>query len=408
MYYNNTVLWYYGNIGNSQVGGIKMVKSALASFLKEALDKIADYTKYVHLMVYTSVWALLFLILYLIGAPLFVPLLAGGIVNLLIGFLFWFLPSVLIRKRSEKGKNWKPLLSIINVGLIRYLALPCLSLFFFVLIFSSFFSFLGKDDEKPSLISKNSDFPQHKVVWSNTSIFESGVQAKQRFKELKIAAEQGDPKAQVDLALMYKKGEGVDKDYEEKVKWYRLAADQGYASAQRNLAISYSKGEGITQDYEEALKWYKLAADQGDADAQYGIAIMYENGKGIPQDYEEALKWYKLAADQGYVWAQHNLANLYYWKREGTPEDYEEAFKWSTLAAEKGDPDAQYFLGMLYLRGHGTEFDFEKGMMFNKLALDQGKTEAEFIIKEYEKDSTSAEIRKIQRLVKEWKKNHAN
>ena len=349
-----------------------MVKLALASFLKEVLDKIADYTKYVHLMVYASVWALLFLILYLIRAPLFVPLIVGGVVNLLIGFLFWFLPSLLIRKRSEKGKNWKPLLSIINVGLIRYLALPCLSLFFFVLIVSSFFNFLGKNEEKPSLISKSSKLVQRNEASHKTSIFEPGIQVKQRFNQLKIAAEKGDPKAQVDLALMYKKGEGVNKDYEEKVKWYRLAADQGYASAQRNLAISFDNGEGVPQDYEEALRWYKLAAEQGDSDAQY------------------------------------NLARIYYWKREGTSEDYEEAFKWSTLAANQGDPLAQYFLGMLYLRGHGTKFDFEKGMMFNKLALDQGKAEAEFIIKEYEKDSNPAEIRKIQKLVKEWKRNHDN
>ena len=351
---------------------MKMVKSALASFLKEVLDKIADYTKCVHLMVYTSVWALLFLILLLIGAPIFVPLLVGGVVNLLIGFLFWFLPSLLIRKRSEKGKNWKPLLSVINVGLIRYLILPCWSLFFFVLIVSSFFSFIGKDDKKPSLISKNSELGQQKDVSRKTSSFESENEAKKRFDQLKIAAEQGDPEAQVALALMYKKGEGVNKDYEEKVKWYRLAANQGYASAQRNLAISFDNGEGVPQDYEEAAKWYRLAADQGDTSAQY------------------------------------NLANLYYWRREGTPEDYKEAFKWSILAAEKGHPRAQYFLGMLYLRGHGTEFDFEKGMMFNKLALDQGVDDAEFIIKEYEKDSTPSEIRKIQKLVKEWKKNHAN
>lgn len=349
-----------------------MVKSTLASFLKEALDKIADYTKYVHLIVYASVWALLFLILFLMGAPFFVPLILGGVVNLLIGFLFWFLPSLLVKKRSTKGENWKPLLSIINIGLIRYLALPCWSIFFFVLIVSSFFSLIGKNEEKPSLISKNSELVQQKDAFQKLPTFKSEDEAKKRFEQLTIAAEKGDPEAQTDLALMYDRGEGVNKNNEEAVKWYRLAAEKGYARAQRNLAISFDDGEGVPQDYEEALKWYKLAVEQGDSDAQY------------------------------------NLARLYYWKRGGSPQDYEEAFKWGSLAAEQGDPLAQYFLGMLYLRGYGTEFDFEKGMMFNKLALDQGIDDAEFVIKTYEEVSTPAEIRKIQKLVKEWKRNHAN
>lgn len=385
-----------------------MVKSALASFLKEILDKVADYTKYVHLAVYTSTWALLFLILLLIGAPPFVPLLVGGVVNLLIGGVFWGLPSLLVKKGSQKGKNWKPLLSIINVGLVRYLVLPCWSLFFFLLIVSSFFDFIGKDEEKPSLLSKNSELVQTKRFSNKTSIFEK-EDAQRRFKDVEMEAQKGDPKAQVALGLMYKKGEGVEKNYEEKVRWYRLAADQGYASAQRNLAISYSKGEGVPQDYGEALKWYKLAALQGDAAAQYGLGNFYSSEKeGIPQSFEEAVKWLKLAAEQGYVNAQYNLARLYYWYSEKTPEDYKEAFKWYTLAAEQGDSDAQFLLGTLYLRGHGTEFDFKKGMMFCKLAFDQGDTDAELVIKEYEKSCSASEIRKIQRMVKEWKRNHAN
>jgi TPR repeat protein len=51
-------------------------------------------------------------------------------------------------------------------------------------------------------------------------------------------------------------------------KQIRKAADQGHAKAQYNLGVMYEKGEGVQQNYSEALKWYKKAADQGHAGAQ--------------------------------------------------------------------------------------------------------------------------------------------
>jgi TPR repeat protein len=63
------------------------------------------------------------------------------------------------------------------------------------------------------------------------------------------------------------------------------SADQGDATAQCNLGVMYGKGEGVQQNYTEALKWYKKAADQGDATAQYALGLMYYNGEGVQQNY---------------------------------------------------------------------------------------------------------------------------
>ena len=41
---------------------------------------------------------------------------------------------------------------------------------------------------------------------------------------------------------MYARGQGVPQDYAEAVKWYRLAADQGDARAQNNLGVMYANG----------------------------------------------------------------------------------------------------------------------------------------------------------------------
>ena len=67
---------------------------------------------------------------------------------------------------------------------------------------------------------------------------------------------------------MYANGEGVPQDDAEAVRWYRLAAEQGNAGAQLNLGAMYSNGEGVPQDDAEAVRWYRLAAEQGNAGAQ--------------------------------------------------------------------------------------------------------------------------------------------
>ena len=61
-------------------------------------------------------------------------------------------------------------------------------------------------------------------------------------------AEQGNAIAQANLGGMYRKGRGVEQDYEEAVKWYRQAAEQGHAIAQTNLGWMYRKGRGVEQD----------------------------------------------------------------------------------------------------------------------------------------------------------------
>jgi TPR repeat protein len=88
-------------------------------------------------------------------------------------------------------------------------------------------------------------------------------------------------------------------DYDTALKEWRLAAEQGNARAQYNLGVMHQKGEGVTQDYQEAVKWYRLAAEQGNASAQFTLGYMYDNGEGVAEDNMQAVKWYRKAAEQG-------------------------------------------------------------------------------------------------------------
>ena len=119
------------------------------------------------------------------------------------------------------------------------------------------------------------------------------------FDSLKALAEQGVAKAQYNLGNMYRKGQEVEQDFKETVKWYRKAADQGFARAQSNLAVMYANGQGVKQDLKEAFKWCHKAAEQEDARAQYNLGQMYGYGKGVEPDLKESFRWFNKSAEQG-------------------------------------------------------------------------------------------------------------
>ena len=94
--------------------------------------------------------------------------------------------------------------------------------------------------------------------------------------ELIALANNGDVYAMDTLGAAYEFGEdkevigvlGIEKDFEEAVKWYRKAAEQGFDIAQDSLGNCYYLGHGVDEDYVKAVKWYRKAAEQGLCTAQ--------------------------------------------------------------------------------------------------------------------------------------------
>ncbi len=87
-------------------------------------------------------------------------------------------------------------------------------------------------------------------------------------------------------------------DYATALREWRPLAERGNAKAQFNLGVMYRIGEGVPQDDAEAARWYSKAAEQGDANAQNNLGVMYRIGLGVPQDYAHAHMWFNLAASK--------------------------------------------------------------------------------------------------------------
>ena len=111
------------------------------------------------------------------------------------------------------------------------------------------------------------------------------------FQETKAEAEQGDVGSQISLGSHYERGDGVEKDYVQAVKWFRKAAEQGDPTAQRCLGDCYHEGKGVKEDHAEAVKWFLKAAKQGEFYAQKGLVVSYDLGQGVTKDYAEAYAW---------------------------------------------------------------------------------------------------------------------
>jgi len=122
-----------------------------------------------------------------------------------------------------------------------------------------------------------------------------------------IASDERNAFAQFNLGVMYRDGQGVEKDVHKAVQLFRHSADQGNALAQYNLGEMYKDGQGVEKNLEKAKHFFELSANQGYAIAQIGLGGMYFFGHGVLQDFQKAAECFKLAAEQDNEDAQLNL-----------------------------------------------------------------------------------------------------
>ena len=78
-------------------------------------------------------------------------------------------------------------------------------------------------------------------------------------RSLLVRAEQGDPRAQTYIGVMYLRGQGVPQNFEAAAWWLHRAAEADVPAAQYFLGLLYDKGQGVGQDFVLAQAWLNLA-----------------------------------------------------------------------------------------------------------------------------------------------------
>ena len=117
---------------------------------------------------------------------------------------------------------------------------------------------------------------------------------------LRRAAEQGHSGARTELGIALYFGErGLPRDWVKSNHWLRLAAEEEDPVAQLNLSVSYFYGEGVQADQAEGLEWQNRALRNGYVGAEYNLGISYFKGDGLTVDKDLGRYWLRRAAARG-------------------------------------------------------------------------------------------------------------
>jgi len=120
------------------------------------------------------------------------------------------------------------------------------------------------------------------------------------FQQWAPLAERGNPRALYNMATLYRRGLGVEKDRERGRSLLTRSAEAGFAEAQYLLAALIMREEKPSEtDRQAAAQWWLTAARQGHTLSQYRLGLLYWNGEAVARDLLRGYAWMRLAAQDG-------------------------------------------------------------------------------------------------------------
>lgn len=216
------------------------------------------------------------------------------------------------------------------------------------------------------------------------------------------AAQAGDTKGMIGLAVLLTGGIGTEPDPKQARAWWRRAADAGDPEGMVGYGIvclptnpakatnlfkksakagspegmfsygtSLGSGRGVPEDLVGAAYWIKKAADLGHVQAMATYAVLLEHGRGVEIDLVASAAWNRKAAEAGSALAMARLG-IALWRGQGVDKDSVAAARWLRQGAEGGDALAMYGLGLALTRDEGPGKDLAEARKWLRLARDEG------------------------------------
>ncbi len=197
----------------------------------------------------------------------------------------------------------------------------------------------------------------------------ASAMAQQNIQNTIKNAENGDFKAQYNLALAYHNGsQGLPKDTQKTIYWAEKSANQGCGQACNLLGIIYIRGEGTEKDLTMAEKWLKKGVEKNDTYCKYTLGQLYVSNE--MKRYENGLKLLIPLAENGDMYAMNDIGLAY-----NDLGQNDKALEWLLKARYKGNETAILNLGNLYLKGiNGFPIDYDKAASFYRLASESKDT----------------------------------
>lgn len=119
--------------------------------------------------------------------------------------------------------------------------------------------------------------------------------------------------------------------------WFRAAAIKGSGKAQVQLALAYREGQGVKKNLRRAAGWFARASRQGNRRALYCLAEAYRYGEGVKRKNSTALMLLGMSARRGFLDAQRDLGIVTMEGRLGLKRNASAALKWLDMAGKQRD-----------------------------------------------------------------------
>jgi TPR repeat protein len=164
------------------------------------------------------------------------------------------------------------------------------------------------------------------------------------------AAEQGEPRAMVNLGRLVLRGDdGIEADHHAARRWFQAASDVGFMPAYVFLGQMMERGLGGPVDLDAAMTLYQQAHAQGDAFGALRLGLLYRDGTGVPRDPARARDLLRVAAEAEVIDGQVALASMLE-QGQGGVVDLDGARDWYRAAIGRGHAPAGFFLAQLIRR----------------------------------------------------------
>ncbi len=144
------------------------------------------------------------------------------------------------------------------------------------------------------------------------------------------AADKDHWKAMHNLAELYLRGKGVEKDTNKAIELYSRMVELEVPLGYYDMSVMVQRGVGVTQSDRDAMRFLLKAADIGNPDAQTRVGVIYIHER---REYETGLPYLRCAAKQGYSEANLQLVAYY----EVLDRNYPVALNYYQRAAALGE-----------------------------------------------------------------------
>lgn len=180
---------------------------------------------------------------------------------------------------------------------------------------------------------------------------------------LEMAARGGHSEARFELSRYMAANSSLEKQILA-VEWAKLSAEAGNPRGMSMLARLLDKGVGTLQNIRKAQSLYSQASILGDPYSHFKLGAKLYEGSQKPEDREQAIELLVMACDSGIQEACGFMLE----KKQLTV---------MSKAAKQGDKNAQYALGLAYLRGKVVSKDPIQALKWLESAASQNHLRAQ-------------------------------